>query len=274
MEQSPIQKGVVIAGRRYTVIDVSTPISNDTSTFEVNPHHIEYLDHRQGVTEARRAAGIDPEIWPNGRAWAVENVSLSTHAGTHVDAPYHYGPDGPNGPARTIDQVPLAWCIGPGVMLDMTAKGVGDGITDADCQAALDTIECELQGGEIILIHTDTSRRYREPGYHLQQPGLRRSATEWLVSQGVRMIGIDAWGLDRPLDLMVREARDGDVDQLWESHFFGTEVEYLQIEKLSNLDLLPRPTGFTVFALPILLEGASAGWTRTIAIFDEGKDPA
>ena len=256
-------------GRRLTVVDLSTRLSNNTSDFEVNPHHIEYLDHVAGVREAHRAAGIDPEIWPDGRAWAVENVTLSTHAGTHVDAPYHYGPTGPHGPARTIDDVPLSWCIGPGVVLDMTAKEVGAGITREDCRDALEQVGWGLQPGDIVLIRTDVSKRFHEPGYHLRQPGLRRSATEWLVESGVKMIGIDAWGLDRPLDLMVREAEQGDPSQLWESHFFGTEKEYLQIEKLANLDRLPRPTGFTVFALPVLLAHTGGAWTRAIAVYDD-----
>jgi kynurenine formamidase len=89
------------------------------------------------------------------------------------------------------------------------------------------------------------------------------------VDRGVRLIGIDAWGLDRPFDVMADEAKAGDTDQLWESHVLGRTKEYCQIERLANLELLPRPTGFTVYAFPYLIEGASAGWTRVVAIYEE-----
>ena len=95
------------------------------------------------------------------------------------------------------------------------------------------------------------------------------NATEFLVDAGVRLIGIDAWGLDRPFDVMAEEAKAGDTAQLWESHVLGRTKEYCQIERLANLELLPARTGFTVYAFPYLVEGASAGWTRVVAIFED-----
>jgi kynurenine formamidase len=259
---------VELAGRRLRVIDLSHRLSNATSSFEPNPHRIEYVDHRAGA-EASAALGIDPSLWPHGRAWAVELVHLSTHAGTHVDAPWHYAPTSGGEPARTIDQVPLRWCIGNGVLLDMTHMQAGDGITDADCRDALDRLGYTLRPFDIVLVRTDASRHFREPGYELRHAGLRRSATAFLVDHGVKVIGIDAWGLDRPFDVMADGARAGDTAQLWESHFYGAEAEYCQIEKLENLAALPAPTGFTVVALPVLLEGASAAWSRVVALFEE-----
>jgi kynurenine formamidase len=84
----------------------------------------------------------------------------------------------------------------------------------------------------------------------------------------VRLIGIDAWGLDRPFDVMIEDARAGRA-QFWESHLLGRRKEYCQIERLANLDALPRPTGFVVSAFPVKLQRASAGWARVVAIFDE-----
>jgi kynurenine formamidase len=110
------------------------------------------------------------------------------------------------------------------------------------------------------------SEHYGQAGYELLHPGLRRDATAWLVGQGVKLIGIDAWGIDRPFDVMAEESRAGDHAQLWESHKFGADEEYLQIEKLSNLAALPRPFGFQVLALPIHLERASGAWARVVAL--------
>lgn len=259
---------VVIAGRRLRVIDLSHRLSNATSAFEPNPHEIQYVDHRAGAAMSGQL-GIEPGLWPGGMAWAVEIVRLSTHAGTHVDAPWHYAPTAGGEPARRIDEVPLGWCIGDGVVLDMRHKEAGEGITDEDCRTALHAIRHELKPGDIVLVHTGASRFFREPGYEHRHAGLRRSATEWLVQNGVRVIGIDAWGLDRPFDVMVREAQAGDTAQLWESHLYGREAEYCQIEKLENLDALPAPSGFTVIALPVKVEGASGAWSRVVALVNE-----
>ncbi|HKB47555.1 MAG TPA: cyclase family protein, partial [Ktedonobacterales bacterium] len=102
--------------RTPTLIDLSDCISNDTSDFEPNPHRITYVSHAEAYGMVARY-GLRPEFFAPGHAWAVENVSLSTHSGTHVDAPYHYAPTSGGAPARTIDQLPLAWFYSDGVLL-------------------------------------------------------------------------------------------------------------------------------------------------------------
>ena len=84
--------------------------------------------------------------------WAVEEVQAITHTGTHVDAPYHYGPVSEGKPARTIDQVPLEWCFAPGVVLDVRHKAAGEFITVADLQAALAHIHYQLRPLDIVLL--------------------------------------------------------------------------------------------------------------------------
>ena len=255
------------SNKRITLIDLSDCLENATSAFELNAHNIEYTAPAQGVEMTDHLLGLGPSYWPDGVGWAVEKVTLSTHSGTHVDAPSHYGP-AQHGNTRTIDQVPLRWCFSDGVVLNMTHKKRGEGITDEDVQAELQRIGYTLKPYDIVLVRTDTSRLFKQPGYDMQHAGLRRSATEWLVDQGVRLIGIDAWGIDRPFDVMMQEAKAGE-SQFWESHLLGREKEYCQIEKLSNLDLLPQPFGFTVSALPVNIRAASAGWSRVVAIFEE-----
>jgi kynurenine formamidase len=192
-------------------------------------------------------------------------VTLSTHSGSHVDAPAHYGNRADGRPARTIDQVPLSWCCGDGVVLDMTHKRAGDGIAQEDVSGCLDRLGYELKPNDVVLIRTDASTHFDQPGYELRHAGLRRSATEWLVDRGVKLIGIDAWGLDRPFDVMAEEARAGSTEQFWESHLLGREKEYCQIERVCGLSRLPRPHGFWVAAFPVKLRAASAGWTRVVA---------
>lgn len=257
------------AGRSQVVYDLSQPLSNRTSEFEPNKHEIQYAEPEQTAALTGKLFGIGPEYWPGGKGFCVETVRLSTHTGTHVDAPHHYGPKDDAGKARTIDEVPLRWCWGDGVRLDFRHKEKGEGITRGDVESELHRAGHLLKPYDIVLIWTGTSQYYETAGYDHMHPGLRLDATEYLVDVGVRLIGIDAWGLDRPFDVMVAEAKAGDRAQLWESHLLGRRKEYAQIEKLCNLESLPRPTGFTVLALPVSIEGASAGWARVVAVFDE-----
>jgi kynurenine formamidase len=211
--------------------------------------------------------GVKAEDFPDGEAAAAEWVRLTTHNGTHLDAPWHYHSTMNKGErAMTIDEVPLEWCFGNGVLLDFRDHDRIRGITCEDVQRELDRIGHELKPLDIVLVMTGTD--LRSPGYELRHPGLRVDATEFLVDHGVRLIGIDAWGLDRPFDVMVEDARAGRA-QFWESHLLGRRKEYCQIERLANLDALPRPTGFLVAAFPVKIERASAGWARVVAIVDE-----
>jgi kynurenine formamidase len=254
------------AGRRLTIYDLSQTVSNRTSEFEPNPHRIEYHSPADTARLYEGTLGLAAELWPGGLFCYAETVTASTHSGTHVDAPIHYGPPDQGEPVG-IDKVPLRWCFGDGVRLDFRDKPAGDGITRADVERALEGIDYRLKPFDIVLVWTGTDRQYSKAGYENRHAGLRRDATEYLVDSGVRLIGIDAWGLDRPFDVMVREAKAGNSGQLWESHILGRSKPYSQIEKLCNIDQLPRDHGFTLSALPIRLEGTSAAWARVVAIF-------
>ncbi len=253
--------------KRITLIDLSDCLENATSAFEPNAHTIDYVTPEQGVAMAEQRFGLGPEYWADGLGWQVEQVTLTTHSGTHVDAPAHYGP-ARHGEARTIDQVPLRWCFSDGVLLDMTHKQRGERITREDAQNELARIGYSLKPYDIVLVRTDTSKYFKQPGYDMKHPGLTREVTEWMVDQGVRLIGIDAWGIDRPFDVMIADAKNH-VSQFWEAHLLGREKEYCQIEKLANLDLIPHPFGFTVMAFPVNIRGASAGWSRVVAMIEE-----
>ncbi len=259
-------------GKRVRLIDLSSTLSNDTKEFEPNAHDIHYMDHKEGMALGSKIMGWDDamtaRVFERGYVWSVEEVRLSTHSGTHVDAPYHYGPTLADGtPAPTIDQVPLRWCFGHGVVLDMRHVDREAGVTVADLEAELERIDYQLQPFDIVLIRTDTDKLFDQARYDFKHPGLRREATKYLVEKGVRLIGIDAWGLDRAFDVLVKDVLAGKVE-FWESHFFGLEQPYSQIEKLANLDQLPTPYGFTVMAFPYKIRGASAGWARVVALVE------
>jgi kynurenine formamidase len=254
-------------GRGVRVVDLSQRLSNRTAEFEPMPHLIEYFDHEDTIPMVEERYGLGAEYWRDGLVWAAERVTLTTHSGTHVDAPYHYAPTTSAGrPARTLDDLPFRWLMGDGVVVNAMHCDRERGITESDVREELDRIGYTLKPFDIVLVRTDTSLHYEEPGYDLRHPGLRREATAWLVEQGVKLIGIDAWGIDRPFDVMAVEAKAGHKEQLWESHKFGAEQEYCQIEKLCNLAGLPRQHGFQVLALPVSVERASGAWARVVAL--------
>lgn len=253
--------------RKLRFIDLSTPLKNESN--ETLGPRITYQEHKAGAAALGPAFGLASSDFPEGMFAATETLTLSTHSGSHLDAPYHYWPTSEGKPARTIDQVPLEWCYGDGVVLDFSHKRRGEAISVPDVQQALDKIGYKLKPYDIVLIRTDTYKHFGEPGYEHMHPGMSPEATRWLIDQGIKVMGIDAWGWDRPFDTMVAEVKQGIKGKLWAAHFVGRDKEYCHMEKLANLDKIPRPVGFKVAAFPVNIERASAGWVRAVAIIEE-----
>jgi len=247
------------------IIDLSVPLQHKAVS-EPLPPKIRYTGHEMGALQMRFLLGAKSKDLPDGKGWALEKVSAITHTGTHVDAPYHYGPLSGGEPAKRIDEVPLEWCFAPGVKLDVRYKANGQEITIADLETALTKIDYSIKPGDIVLLQTGADARLDSKSY-FEQPGLGRDGTLWLVEQGVKVIGIDAYTLDRPFDAMKADYKQtGDGKHLWPAHFAGIEQEYCQIEKLANLDQIPQDHGFWISCLPVKIEGASAAWCRAVAI--------
>lgn len=245
----------------WSLIDLTVPLQDSPS--EATPVEIDLLSHQDGA----RVLGLVPEDFPDGMAISNETVTLTTHTGTHMDAPLHYGPFSGGAPARSIDQVPLEWCFAPGVRLDVRNVPSGDGITVGHIEVALDVAEHELAEHDIVLLWTGADRWWGTSQYLTDFPGLTGEATRHLVERGVKVIGIDAWGLDRPMSVMIDAYRNtGDRSVLWPAHMYGREREYCQLEKLANLARLPAASGFMVVCCPVPVAGAGAAWTRVVAL--------
>jgi len=200
----------------------------------------------------------------------VEFAQLTTHSGTHLDAPFHYHPFMDNGaPALTIDQVPLDWCFQDGVMLDFSGKADGERITGDDVTKQLDKIGYKLKPFDIVLVRTGADLWWGKPEYLVKGAGMTRESTLFLLDQGIKVVGIDAWSWDRPLPFLAEEfIKTGDPSVIWEAHFAGIEKGYCHMEKLANLDRIPKPFGFKVACFPIKIKSASAGWVRPVAIIE------
>jgi kynurenine formamidase len=250
------------------IVDLSAPIQSSAPTApQFQRVTVEYFDHASGAAEVESMFGVPARLLRNGEAWARETLTVGTHNSTHVDAPYHYNSVIQGSPAETIDELPIERFIGPGVVVDFSDREDGDAISAADMSTALDAAGHELAAGDIVLVRTDRDAFYGQPDYLQRGPGVTGEATHWLYERGIRVMGIDAWGWDRPLQMQASDALERDEPGIfWEAH--QADLPYSQIERLVNLASLP-PDGFTVSCLPLRIVRASAAPARVVAIFDD-----
>jgi len=255
------------------LIDLSVFFEDVPTSPEHHRPQIQYTDHDASFDAFSRAyGGISKSDLPDGKAWAVERVSMSTHAGTHMDAPYHYHPTTnhlriPGGErASTIDEVPLDLCMRPGVKLDLRRFDAGYVVTPRDIDEELDRIGYEINRNDIVLANTAAGALHGTPEYADGACGFGRAATLHLLEKGVSVVGTDSYTWDPSFKVTAQRFREGgNPEILWEGHKAGKDVAYWQMEKLCNLDKLP-PFGFTVICFPLKIRGASAAWTRAVAV--------
>ena len=255
-----------------TFVDLSMYLENEVVS-DPPPFgpKITYLDHAATFPQmAPFFPGLRQEDLPDAAAWAVEKVELITHNGTHLDAPYHFHPTMNRGErAIAIDEVPLEWCFQPGVKLDFRHFDDGYVASAADVEVELARIGHVLRPLDIVVVNTRAGSRYGQPDYVSAGCGMGYAATMYLLERGVRLTGTDAWSWDAPfVHTAERYRASGDAAIIWEGHKAGRDIGYCHLEKLHNLEALPGD-GFTVACFPVKIRGASAGWTRAVAIFDD-----
>ena len=128
----------------------------------------------------------------------------------------------------------------------------------------LERIAYQLKPLDIVLVQTGRDIYYGSPDYFFKGCGVTNEATRWLYDQGIRVMGIDAWGWDKPLHLQAGEAlAKNEAGVFWSAHQAG--IPYSHMERLVNLAALP-PTGFQVACFPLKIQNASAAPARVVAI--------
>jgi kynurenine formamidase len=256
------------------LVDISSPLKAGIAS---DPPHmlpkIDYKDHHDTAPAMAEYMGVRVDQLPDGEYAAVEVANISTHNGTHMDAPYHFFSSmnhalKPGGePSWRIDDVPLDWCFQPGVKLDFRHLPNGYVATPGDVEAELKRIGHEIRPLEIVIVNTAAGARYGEDDFVDTGCGMGKAATMWLTERGVRVVGTDAWSWDAPFSFTREKVKaTGDVSLIWEGHRAGREIGYFQMEKLGNLAQLP-PNGFDIVCFPVKVHRASAGWTRAAAAF-------
>lgn len=251
-------------------IDLSVTLENDKSWAPWWARNkINYQNHKFGALAIYLIFRLTAKYLRGGLGWANEIIKISTHGTTHLDAPWHYAPTTAGQPARTIDEMPLEWCFNDGIVLDMRHKGDSEAVTVADLQTALRKVHYTIKPFDIVLIQTGNDRLLGSPAYFTQGSGVSAEATHWLIDQGVKVMGIDAWGWDIPLPTQAKLAKQAKRDDVfWAAHYVGLDKEYYQIERLCGLDQLP-PFGFKICCFPLKVKNGSAGPSRVVAILED-----
>lgn len=175
----------------------------------------------------------------------VTELSMTTHAGTHVDAPIHMIIGG----RYLHDYSPAEFC-GSGVCLPVTTAPE-DPITVAQLRRAGD-----VQPGDIVFIHTGWGARFAEEGYY-RHPYISDQAAEWLVDCGARVVGIDALGPELPCHL-----RKQPFSFPVHKRLLGRGI--LIVENLAHLEQLPWRR-FDVIIAPLRLDNVDGAPCRVLA---------
>ena len=179
-------------------------------------------------------------------------LNMSTHTGTHIDAPYHFIKDG-----LTIDDLPLEKIVGKAILIDLRkvsapTKGI-----------SLDELKQAVGGKNIrekivILYSGWIKEKWGTPEMYKENPFLLQESAHWLVEQRIKSVGLD-FSLDDPNQSYLLIEKKFPVHRI----FLGNGIPH--IENLCNLDLVGRDE-FLFIALPLKLYKCNGAPARAIAI--------
>ncbi|QZE12833.1 cyclase family protein [Halosquirtibacter laminarini] len=251
------------------IIDLSKPIQYNKKDPWFMRVKIKHKSHKSAKWLIR-VLGLPFRLFPKDFiGWADDCIQkMGVHATTHIDAPWHYSPTCNGSKAKTADEIPLEWCYGDGVVIDMAHKLDNEEISLEEVKAFVDHNQLKITTGTIVLFRTGRDQYIGTSDYHTKGAGVSAEATEWLIDQGVKVMGIDAWGWDMPLPFLIQKAKkENNPDIFWKAHLVGQYKEYCHMEQLVNLGSLPL-SGFKISAFPLKIVGASAAPSRVVAIIE------
>lgn len=220
----------------------------------------------EGVEIVCNAYGCTAHDLPDGEGWGTETIQLASHTGTHVDAPLHYGTTCEGKPARTITDIAIEELFVDALVLDLRGTTApGEGIAIETLDRALAANGRTVTPGSAILLRTGQERYDLSQEGFFRYPGMTRAGTLHLAKLGAKVLGTDALGWDRPINMMKAVfQRTRDRRDIWDGHYAGREKEVFIVQQLVNLAALP-PNGFKVAFFPIKLARCSAAPARVVA---------
>ena len=213
------------------ILDLTLTISNKIPTFPGSPQ---------------------PKFipWENVRddGYNLEFLFMSTHTGTHMDAPYHFLEKG-----AKIHEISLKKLVSEAVLIQSKKKG-GESITKTDIQ------KFEKKHGKIasfssVIFYTGWQRNLQKKYYFTKNPGLSVSAAKYLASKKINLVGIDSPSIDLG------------KDSKFSVHQIFAKKGMLIVENLANLEKI-KSSKFHLVVLPLKLKNATGSPVRAIAFVE------
>jgi kynurenine formamidase len=211
------------------LIDLSHPLSPETPFIPGTPPvEIDVLERTEDAqTKGRRSLN-------------VTRMAMMVHTGTHMDAPFHFFKSG-----RTIDEIPLDYCVGPALLVSLSGLVAGEEID----LTTLPGLKEKLHSVRKVVLNTGWACRWGTPAYFTDHPRISGQSAEFLRACGVHLVGVDTPSVDRPP---------------FPAHlaFLGNGV--VIVENLTNLEAI-REEMFHLTVVPLKLSGRDGSPVRAIA---------
>lgn len=208
----------------------------------------QYIDLSLPLEEGLKGVEISPAKTLEKDGWNAQNISIYSHAGTHVDAPLHFGVS-----SLTIDQIPIEHFICDAWLINLDGIASKTEITVAH----LGEIEQNVRAGQGIILRTGWSRFCKEARYRSELPFVGIEFAQWCVSRKVRLIGVEPPSV----------ADVNNMKQLTEVHKELLAANIIIVEGLTNLDQIPVPF-FRFMVLPLKIKDGDGAPARAIAMIN------
>jgi kynurenine formamidase len=220
----------------YEVIDLSRPIHTKMPVFPAISKT--YLGVFLGHNDTLRPGGISSQ---------ANILVMCDHAGTHIDSPLHFNPEGTG-----IDKMPLDLMVGNAVLQDYSFKKNTESITAAEVEENLKKISVNPRDLKYILFKTGAGEYYDSDEYLSKYLEVRADAVEWMHDRGIMVFGVDASTCDHAKDRA--------------THMLMRKRVCYHMENLANLDKLPQDRIFTFVCTPLMMLNSSASPVRAVAL--------
>lgn len=202
------------------IYDVTVPLSGDLPAYPGDPPFDMRFTHRLA----------------DGQPYNLAQLSMGTHAGTHVDAPFHLLADG-----ATVDELPLEILMGKARVLDLPVR---ERIERADLEA------CDLRADLRVLLKTRTAGQFHKGQAHHDSVYLTEEAAQYLAQAGLKLVGIDSLSIEQ-----------------YGSPVFPAHKALLSagVIVLEGLDLSDVPEGeYDMTCLPLRIAGGDGSPARVV----------
>lgn len=211
---------------------------------DLSKYHIQDLT----LPYAKGMAGYDYEIarTVENDGWNARNLSLYSHAGTHMDAPFHFGVN-----EGTIDKYQPAKLMGPAWLIHIPIYQSRQLLTVDD----LGELVHQFQAGDSLLLRTDWSQFLGQPKYRNELPRISEALANWCVERQVKMLGVEPPSV----------ADVNDLAEVTAIHHILLKGNVIIIEGLTELDKIQTEKVF-LMALPLKIKDGDGAPARVFAL--------